>query len=63
VLEEEELQFIKKMDFFIKVITEIQEFLFQLWHWPFCDPDLRSEFVSLEVNRSSVIVFPGISTI
>lgn len=49
--------------FLIKVITEITEFLFQLCHSFFCDPDLWSEFVSLEFNRSFVIVFPGTGVI
>lgn len=51
------------MDFFIKVITEVRKFLFQLCHRAFCDPDLWSEFVSYEVSRSFVSVFSGISMI
>lgn len=65
MLEGEELLFIRgrKMDFFIKVITEVGEFLFQVCHRPFYDPDLWSEFVSYEVSRSFVTVFSGISMI
>lgn len=65
MLQQKELQIIKgrKIDFFIKVIAEIWEFLFQLCHRLFCDPDLWFEFVSLEFNRSFVIVFPGIGVI
>lgn len=51
------------MNFFIKVITEVRKFLFQLCHRAFCDPDLWSEFVSYEVSRSFVSVFSGISMI